>query len=196
MPLAFNSLSHGTIAFGFFNIDSDMLLCDHYFLFATDFCNYMESLAENAGKESFQALWQVYFIKSPEDIGDLMGAIHGNHLSGFIGEIYRNFPFPREPEDFKQKPEGFQTQPQVSEVIANYARPQEISFSVSRNCSEIELGVYRFDRIEFQKLLIYVWRGGYPRWKDEIRPGYVTEMRDKILKNCRGVFENMIFEDS
>jgi hypothetical protein len=26
MPLAFESLSHGTIAFGFFNIESDMLL--------------------------------------------------------------------------------------------------------------------------------------------------------------------------
>ena len=196
MPLAFNSLSHGTIAFGFFNIDSDMLLCDRYFLFATDFCNYMGNLAENAGKESYQALWQVYFIKSSEDIGDLMGAIHGNHLSGFIGELYRSFPFPQKPEDFKQKPEGVQTQSQVSEIIAKYAQPQEISFTVSRNGSEIELGVYRFNRIEFQKLIMYVWRGGYPRWKDEIRPGYVTEMRDKILKNCNGVFENMIFEDS
>ncbi len=196
MPLAFNSLSHGTIAFGFFNIDSDMLLCDHYFLFATDFCNYMGSLAENAGKESYQALWEVYFIKSQEDIGDLMGAIHGNHFSGFIGEIYRTFPFPKEPEEFKQKPEGFQIQSQVSEIITKYARPQEISFSVSRNGSEIELGVYRFNRIGFQELLLYVWRGGYPRWKDEIRPGYVTKMRDKILKNCRGVFENMVFDDS
>jgi hypothetical protein len=34
MPLAFESLSHGTIAFGFFNIESDMLLLDRYFLFA------------------------------------------------------------------------------------------------------------------------------------------------------------------
>ena len=196
MPLAFNSLSHGSVAFGFFNIDSDMLLCDRYFLFATDFCSYVGSLAEIAGEESYQALWQVYFIKSPEDIGDLMGAIHGNHLSGFIGELYRSFPFPKEPEDFKQKPEGFQTQFQVSEIIANYAQPQEISFKVSRNGKEIELGVYRFNRIGFQQLILYVWRGGYPRWKDEIRPGYVMEMSDKILKNCTGVFENMSFEDS
>ena len=28
MPLAFESLSHGTIAFGFFNIESDLLLLD------------------------------------------------------------------------------------------------------------------------------------------------------------------------
>jgi len=38
MPLTFESLSHGTIAFGFFNIESDMLLCDRYFLFADDLC--------------------------------------------------------------------------------------------------------------------------------------------------------------
>lgn len=41
MPLAFESLSHGTIAFGFFNIESDMLLCDRYFLFADEFCRYV-----------------------------------------------------------------------------------------------------------------------------------------------------------
>ena len=34
MPLAFKSLSHETIAFGFFNIESDMLILDRYFLFA------------------------------------------------------------------------------------------------------------------------------------------------------------------
>ena len=38
MPLSFESMSHGTIAFGFFNIESDMLLCDRYFFFADDFC--------------------------------------------------------------------------------------------------------------------------------------------------------------
>jgi hypothetical protein len=196
MPLAFNSLSHGTVAFGFFNIESDMLLCDRYFLFATDFCTNIGSLADNAGEESYEAHWQVYFIKSPKDIGDLMGAIHGTHSSGFMGELYRSFPFPKEPEDFKQNPEGFQTQSQVSEIIANYARPQEIPFRVTPNGKEIELGVYRFNRIGFQELILYVWRGGYPRWKDETRPGYVMEMRDKILKNCRGSFKNLIFKDS
>ena len=34
MPLAFESLSHGTVPFGFFNIDSDTLLLDRYFFFA------------------------------------------------------------------------------------------------------------------------------------------------------------------
>ena len=46
MPLAFESLSHRTIAFGFFNIESDMLLLDRYFLFAEDFCCYLKNIAE------------------------------------------------------------------------------------------------------------------------------------------------------
>ncbi|MCK5128119.1 MAG: hypothetical protein KAR42_17820 [candidate division Zixibacteria bacterium] len=195
MPLAFNSLSHGTIAFGFFNIESDMLLCDRYFFFANDFCSYIGNLAENAGEESYKAFWQVYFIETPEDIGDLAGAIQGNRFDGFLGELYRRFPFPVRSEGFKQKTEGFQTQSHVSEIIAKYARPLEISFSVSSNGREIKIGVYRFNRSQFQKLILYVWRGGYPRWKDEIRPGYVTQMRDNILQNCAGVFESIIFED-
>ena len=45
MPLAFESLSHGTVAFGFFNIESDMLLLDRYFFFAGDFCDCVTALA-------------------------------------------------------------------------------------------------------------------------------------------------------
>jgi hypothetical protein len=50
--------------------------------------------------------------------------------------------------------------------------------------------------VQFQELIKYIWRGGYPRWKDEIRPGYVTGMRDIILQNCRGIFSAILFEDS
>jgi hypothetical protein len=31
MPLAFESISHGTIVFGFFSINADMLLLEQYF---------------------------------------------------------------------------------------------------------------------------------------------------------------------
>ena len=31
MPLSFSSTTHGNIAFGFFNIESDMLLLENYF---------------------------------------------------------------------------------------------------------------------------------------------------------------------
>lgn len=34
MPLAFQSLNRGRAAFGFFNIETDMLLLDNHFMFA------------------------------------------------------------------------------------------------------------------------------------------------------------------
>ncbi|MBP1732877.1 MAG: hypothetical protein H6Q55_3306, partial [Deltaproteobacteria bacterium] len=33
-----------------------------------------------------------------------------------------------------------------------------------------------FDRPQFHALLSYVWLGGYPRWKNDVRPAYVVEM--------------------
>ena len=196
MPLAFESLSHGTIAFGFFNVESDMLLLDRYFLFAEDFCSYLKNIAQAVGDQPYHTRWEIQVIEAAEDIGDLMGAIHGVRFSGFIGELYRRFPFPRKDEDFKQKPEGFQTRSQVSGIIAKYAQPREISVTILPESGEAEIGVYRFNRVQFQELIKYVWRGGYPRWKDEIRPGYVTVMRDIILQNCRGIFSAIVFEDS
>jgi len=191
MPLTFDSLSHGTIAFGFFNIESDMLLLDRYFLFADEFCKYAADIAENAGGKNYQAAWQVRIIRTAEAIGDLMGAIHGVRYTGFIGELYRCFPFPPRVQDFKQNPQGFKTQSQVVEIIANYAERLEILVAVKTAGAEIHIGAYRFSRSQFQALIDYVWRGGYPRWQDEIRPAYVTAMRDKILRNCRGIFEGI-----
>jgi hypothetical protein len=37
VPLEFESINHGRIAFGLFNIETDMILLNHYFLFAKDF---------------------------------------------------------------------------------------------------------------------------------------------------------------
>ena len=195
MPLAFDSLSHGTIAFGFFNIESDMLLCDRYFLFADEFCAYIGDMAENVGEHSYRASWRVQVIEKAEDIGDLMGAIHGVQFTGFIGELYRRFPFPQQPEEFKQNPAGAQTQPLMTEIISRYGKTQEITVAVDPNTREIELGAYRFSHIQFQELLKYVWRGGYPRWKNEIRPAYVLEMRNNVLLNGTGVFSDIEFGD-
>ena len=194
MPLAFDSLSHGSIAFGFFNIESDMLLCDRYFLYADKFCSYVADLVETAGEQSYQTVWKVQFIQTAEAIGDLMGAIHGIRYTGFMGELYRSFPFPSRAQDFKQNPQGFRTQSRVAEIIAKYADPLEIRVAVDNVRAEIQVGDYRFSSAQFQALIDYVWRGGYPRWKDEIRPAYVSAMRDKILRNCNGIFEGIAIE--
>jgi len=195
MPLAFDSLSHGTIAFGFFNIESDMLLCDRYFLFADEFCTCIGDMAEKAGEQFYRASWRVQVIEKAEEIGDLMGAIHGERFTGFLGELYRRFPFPQQPEEFKQNPAGAQNQPLVTEIISRYGKVQEIEVAVDPNTMEIELGAYRFNHLQFQELLKYVWRGGYPRWKNEIRPAYVLGMKNNVLLNSTGIFREIEFGD-
>jgi hypothetical protein len=195
MPLAFDSLSHGTMAFGFFNIESDMLLCDRYFMFADNFCDNLKDMCELNEEGSYQAKWLVRIIESDADIGDLMGAIHGIRYSGFLGDLYRRFPFPQNPADFKQNSRGYETQSQVSEIIAAYARLSEIIVAIPPGGREIKIGEYQFSRTQFQELVKYVWRGGYPRWKNETRPAYVTALRDKILKQPKGIFEDLVLRD-
>ena len=195
MPLSFETLSHGTIAFGFFNIESDMLLCDRYFLFAEDFCGHVVDMTANAGTQDHQTAWSVWVIETAEDIGDLMGAIHGVRFTGFIGELYGHYPFPREPAKFKQNPEGAQTRTLVKDIISRYARLIEIRVAVDLEQMDVAIGSYRFSRRQFQELLKYVWRGGYPRWKNEVRPACVTEMNEQILLNRTGIFECIDFGD-
>lgn len=195
MPLAFESLSHGTIAFGFFNIESDMLLCDRYFFFAEDFCRNIEDMADWGGDQVYQANWPVWLIDAADDIGDLMGAIHGVRYTGFIGELYRRYPFPRLPGEFTQNPAGTRTRDSVSRIISRYGHEIEIQVAVNPDRIKAAIGSYHFNRRQFQELLKYVWQGGYPRWKDEIRPDYVIDMSRKIQANPVGIFEHIEFGD-
>jgi hypothetical protein len=189
MPLAFESLSHGTIAFGFFNIETDMLLLDHYFFFADDFCENIEKIAESSSDQVFEDIWHVYQISDSQDIGDLNGAIHGVSYVGIIGEVYRQFPFPEKEEDFKQKADGRLNRSVVEEIIRGYAPSIEIRILVAPDNSMIAIGSYRFARTSFQELIKYVWRGGYPRWEDGIRPESVLSMKKTISQNPRGLFD-------
>jgi hypothetical protein len=194
MPLAFESKSHGTIVFGFFNIESDMLLLEHYFLFATDFCQFIGDIAIQSNAEAYKSNWPVYAIEKRETIGDLMGAIHGIRHTGFIGEVYRRFPFPNSIENFKQKPAGYKSQALIRNIILRYARQVNIPVSVARGGFEIDIGPYRFSSKVFRDLVRYVWRGGYPRWKDEVRPDYILAMKDKITSHPQTLFENIQFD--
>lgn len=184
MPLAFQSLNHGTIAFGFFNIETDLLLLDHYFLFADDFCEYISQLTVNTLQGDHECTWDICYIEANEDIGDLMGAMHGIRYQGFIGEVYTVFAFPEREEDFKQKYDGFLTRTKVEPIIRNYSEMRTISFKWDMKADRIRIGDYLFTREVFHELIHYVWRGGYPRWKDEKRPDYVTAMKEKI-EQCK-----------
>jgi len=55
------------------------------------------------------------------------------------------------------------------------------------------MGQYEFSRAQFQELVKYVWRGGYPRWKNETRPAYLTALIEKNLKNPKGIFKDLVF---
>jgi hypothetical protein len=190
MPLSFRSENHGNIAFGFFNIESDMLLLENHFFFADRFCQWMGDLAEKKDPESVPFEQEVRVIEAPEKIGDLMGAIHGIRFTGFIGRTYELFPFPRDPKGFKQNPEGFRTQRIVEKEIERFSRAAAMSLVFNRD-GRVRMGPYEFSMPVFHDLIRYVWQGGYPRWKDEIRPVYVRDMKDRIMKSGNRFFKGV-----
>jgi hypothetical protein len=193
MPLEFRSLSHGPIAFGFFNIESDMLLLEHYFFFANDFCKYISDLSARKEGDFKGNIWHVYYIERPSDIGNLMGAIHGIIFQGFIGEVYKLFPFPSLPEGFKQKPDGTKNRQTIENLIQHFARAIDIAVVIDEDRKKISLGDYSFSRDSFQELIKYVWRGGYPRWQNEVRPDYVLAMKHALERSNEPLFEGIVF---
>lgn len=191
MPLEFDSLSHGKIAFGFFNIETDMILLEHYFLFAQDFCGHISKIAEIPTNEIYESSWDIYLIESNLDVGNLTEAIYGIDLRGFIGEVYKLFPFPKEREKFKQNPEGFKTQSLIEKLIQKYGKKMKIQFLIRPKDDKIGIGEYLFNRTSFQELIQYIWMGGFPRWKDGIRPDYVLMMKQMIEQSKSPVFEGL-----
>lgn len=192
MPLAFESLDHGTLAFGFFNIDTDMLLLEHDFFFAPEFCDRVSEIA--AGSAGTDA-WEVHHIPGAEDIGDLMGAIHKIRHTGFIGAVYRRFPFPEKPEDFRQKPDGFRNRAEVEGLIEKFSRPLRIPFVVDAAGGGVQIGAFRFSREVFHELIRYVWRGGYPKWKHGKRPDAVLAMATAVERSTCPHLEGLDLEN-
>jgi hypothetical protein len=193
MPLAFPSLNQGTVAFGFFNIESDMLLLERHFFFAGDFCGLLAGFALREDPAATETLsLDGYTINSRDRIGDLMGAIHGIRHTGFIGELYRLFPFPERPEDFRQNPDGHRTRERVSGLIAGYASPTDIPVKPMKDLT-LWIGDCRFDRAGFQALIRYVWEGGYPGWKDGRRPTSLLGMKEAVDTSVNPFFAGMEF---
>jgi len=185
MPLSFQSLSHGEIPFGFFNIETDMILLADYFFFASDMAENVVKLAAGEGPQ--KQGWSVYVLQQGQ-IGNLMGAITGVIFQGFIGEVYTHFPFPHEPEKFKQNPEGYKTRGLVEEIVNRYTGPSSIAVTTSPPSNEVVIGEYQFSKQGFHALLGYLWAGGYPRWKDSIRPDYILHMKKAVEGSANPLF--------
>lgn len=174
MPLSFSSRSHGAVAFGFFNIETDMLLLERMFFFADAFCEVV------AGLSTSSAASMEGWVLAPEQVGNLHGAIAGVDHSGFIGATYNKWPFPARQEDFKQNPDGVAQQDVVRELAAQFGRPAEIKLYWHRAEQTVAVNEILFELSDFVELVGYVDRGGYPRWRDERRPVYVTEMMEAL----------------
>lgn len=180
MPLAFSSKSHGRIAFGFFNIETDMLLLENCFFFADEFCRAVMDLDEDRDAINTDVQMHGFRIIDSAMIGNLHGAIQGVDLRGFIGQTYRQFPFPRSPEAFRQKPYGKRNQSLMQRIMHKFGKAQPVRLTWDRRMSSISVEEFIFDEEEFRALVAYVDRGGYPRWQDEMRPLYVQTMMKRL----------------
>jgi hypothetical protein len=194
MPLLFQSINHGEIPFGFFNIETDMILLNNYFLFASDMSDLVVKLAGNDGGLDQHQTWSVYTLEAGQ-IGNLMGAINGIVFEGFIGEVYTHFPFPHEPEKFKQNPEGYKTRGLIEGIVHRYVSSSLITVRVDSASQGLKIGEYHFSKLGFHALLGYLWAGGYPRWKDGIRPLYILKMREAVERSSNPLFRDIAVFD-
>ena len=192
MPLSFKTMSHGEIPIGFFNIDTDMILINNYFVFASDFCDWLSKWT--MVNRDLNTKKEMYVISDPKDIGDLMGAISGRVFTGFIGEVYKKFPFPDKPEDFRQKPDGFKTRNIIEKIIKEFAVQESISIITSLEGKTIAIGDYVFSRAHFHEVISYIWRGGMPKWKDDEGPDYVKDMMNAVITSQHWLFRSKEME--
>ena len=174
--MAFTTLNRGVIPFGFFNVKSDMILLAEYFMFADALCVGIEELARGALEMGLPA-WS---ITDRQRLGDFHGAMAGTELWGFFGAVYRRFPFPSRAEDFHQEPQGGRTQDDMRLLADEWAQPSELTVAADPSTAVIDLGGYRFDPDGFAALVLYLWQGGAPRWKGDVRPAAVEHMMQAV----------------
>lgn len=190
MPIGFQTMSHGEIPIGFFNIESDIFLINNYFIFASELSKAIQNWTK--GEDELEMDLKMYIIEDNKNIGNLMGAINGVIFTGFIGELYKLFPFPAKPEDFKQKTGGYKTQKEVDAIIQKYAKLEPVKVIISRDENAITIGEYEFKKEQFHEVIAYIWRGGMPMWKDDIRPDYVEEMMKAVLNSNHWFFQGAV----
>ena len=68
-----------------------------------------------------------------------------------------------------------------------------INFASTPVENQITIGEFVFDRSVFQDLIQYIWVGGFPRWKENLRPDYVQSMKEKIDQSQKHLFEGLTF---
>jgi hypothetical protein len=186
MPLLFRSLSHGDVAFGFYNIETDGLLLDRYFFFSTDFCQAVQTLAAASARQAAAVSLAGHEFPDPAGIGDLMGAIHGVRFTGYLGEVYRRWPFPKDPRAFRQKLNCAENRAPTLALLDELAVPVTIKVAREPGFRRVAIGPYRFSRNVFGELLRYVVRGGHPTWE-----GYEEGRMPAAVRPLLGVLDQL-----
>jgi hypothetical protein len=79
----------------------------------------------------------------------------------------------------------------IEDLIQHFAKRIQIPFVIDQKDDKIGIGEYLFNRASFQELVKYVWSGGFPRWKDEIRPDYVLKMKDAVGQSKNSLFDGL-----
>ncbi|MBI5440310.1 MAG: hypothetical protein HY900_03760 [Deltaproteobacteria bacterium] len=179
MPLAFDSLSHGTLAFGFYNVETDGLLLDRLFFFCTDFCRAALELEHSRRERGSVAEIPGYAFEDTRRIGNLHDAIQGVRHTGYLGEVYRLWPFPASPEAFRQRLHCASNREKAEELLGRWAAPSGIVLRFDAGTDRYAVGPYLFSREQYRKLLTYLWEGGYPTWEsleEGRRPAYVEKL--------------------
>ena len=98
-------------------------------------------------------------------------------------------PSPAAQEDFKQQPEGWQNRVPAEEIAREFGDFRDVPFQFDKERSTVDIGIYKFDKLGFRELILYVWRGGMPMWRDEIRPQYVLDMMDAVNTSTVWLFQ-------
>ncbi len=192
MPLAFQSSSHALVAFGFFHIETDLLLLERRFFFAPDFCQAWLALAAAPGPEVSLKLpaWSL----SPEQVGDLHGAISGRDSHGFIGALYQRLPFPRRREEFAQKPRGALPRHEVEKLLDGSGSGRDLELQASANPQVVRLASYAFSGPQWRALVDYVWQGGMPGWQQGRRPEYLLHCADILKQSGSPWFQGLAWD--
>ena len=194
MPLSFESTSHGAVAFGFFNIDVDLLLLERSLFHAAGFTRAVETLAAAEPDRSVTLHIDGHRATDASHMGNTMGAIHGFDRGGLIGAIYDRFPFPIDPAAFRQHPDGAARRDAIAPLLERWTTPTRHRLAVAIEGRTVELAGIEFTWPWFQELVAYVWRGGYPRWLDERRPDHVVRMRRAVEGSGHPLFAGQEWE--
>jgi hypothetical protein len=78
-------------------------------------------------------------------------------------------------------------------LLEKWAAGKTISVRAGQEHETVSIGEYLFTREVFHQLIQYVWVGGYPRWRDEIRPDYVMEMKFRLEESSNWLTRGLVF---